>query len=118
MVYVVGERGRRFHRHAGCWRIRQGQATGTPAEVFEVPLNELVRTAPCRACYPRSPRAKLFRPYCHECASVLPCQHNGGIKVRIPRMWDRGTRALIDPGEVTFATRYVWPDRAYRYKPD
>lgn len=117
-IYVVGERGKHFHRIPDCWRIKAGQTGGSSHPVREVTLGDLTpRQAPCRSCYPDSPRLKIHTPYCHACETRQPCPHNGGVLVKIPRVWRYGS-ALLEPGQVTYAHRYVWPHRAPRYLVD
>jgi hypothetical protein len=114
-IYVVGAWGKHFHRDPDCWRIRTGQTGKNPRPIRQLTFAELIpRHAPCRTCYPDAPRTKVHTPYCHTCESVRPCAHNGGVLVKIPRVWRYGA-ALLEPGQVTYARRYVWPHRAARY---
>lgn len=115
-IYVVGERGKHFHRTPDCWRIKAGQTGRNPSPIRKLSSGAdlIPRQAPCRTCFPDAPRTKVHTPYCHTCRSRRPCTHNGGVLVKIPRVWRYGA-ALLEPGQVTYARRYVWPHRAARY---
>lgn len=115
-VYVVGFDGQRFHRTDSCWRIRAGQVGKAQYRVRKIGPREFTpRHTPCRSCFPDAPRVRVRTPYCYACESAKPCAHNGGVMVKIPRVWRYGA-ALLEPGQVTYSRRYVWPHRAARYK--
>lgn len=86
-----------------------------PGTVVELSLDQLDHRTPCRECYPDAPRAKVLLPYCHRCRSPRPCEHNGGVAVKVPVTYPNGY-ALIEPGETIMRTSYVRPDRAYLYE--
>lgn len=116
IVYATGRPGGHFHTSPECVRLRAGQARNdVSCQVVELSLDQLDRRTPCKECYPDAPRVKVMLPYCHQCESPRPCEHNGGIAVKVPSTYVNGY-ALIEPGETIYRTCYVRPDRAYLYE--
>ena len=113
----VSAHGNHFHSEASCARIRMGQRSKhSSAPVHAVPISSIDGLSPCRSCYPDAPRIKFFKRRCKECGSARPCAHNGGVYVRVPAVYRRGS-ALMKPGTVIYRRRWVWPDVAWMYEP-
>lgn len=111
----VSAHGEHFHAVKDCQWITLGQkAQRSSAPVHAVPISSISGLSPCKSCYPDTPRIKFFKRRCKECKSARPCAHNGGVLVKIPVVWRRGS-ALIPKGAITFRRKYVWPDVAHLY---
>lgn len=105
-VYRTPE-GRRFHKNLEC-----------PSAVGAEPVELAgLRIRPCGRCYPDVPRSKVVRRYCHTCdlGRVLPCEHNGGVKVTYTFQTNY-VSLLRDPGDEVTRSAWVWPDQAWLYE--
>ena len=117
-VYVTENEhsNRRFHRDEDCRMLKFSWIKG----IHPIDLNDLRVPLPCKICYPDAPRIKVRRQFCRIChpnemrKKVVPCQHNGGIPVIQTITWKRQSM-LIEPGDTTVRTRYVWPDKLHHY---
>lgn len=114
-VYVTENEhsNRRFHRDEDCRMLKFSWIKG----IHPVDLNDLRVPLPCKICYPDAPRIKVRRQACPICTKgnkVMPCAHNGGIPVIQEITWKRQSM-LIEPGDTTVRTRYVWPDKLHHY---
>lgn len=70
----------RFHRTPDCRQLRKPPALGEHYDLLELELSE-IGVRPCQTCYPDAPRVKMLKRYCPACASVYPCEHNGGVQI-------------------------------------
>ena len=84
----------RFHRSPACRQLTKGPARGDGHRLVAMDLDEC-GVRPCKTCYPDVPRVKIRKPYCPTCQSPLPCEHNGGVRVK---------------RRVTGFPYWVWPD--------
>lgn len=115
LVFVTSH-GEHFHAAETCRWISLGQkARNSSAPTHAVQISSISGLSPCRSCYPDAPRIKFTKRRCKECGSARPCAHNGGILVKIPVVWRKGS-ALIPKGAITYRKRYVWPDVAHLYE--
>jgi hypothetical protein len=111
-VYLASRNLKRvkFHRGLDCNQLRG-------VEPVAVDLAELPRPVPCRTCYPDAPRAVSAHRRCFICnpRSTRPCEHNGGVPVRMTRT-RRKDSLVAEAGETYTRVDFVWPELARHYR--
>ena len=115
IVYWTGSSNTSVHASPDCLYLRGPQRMTKPLE--RVDLADVVRPKLCKRCFPTAPRIKVAHVRCRLCntAQVLPCEHNGGIRVLVERSLSSSFYVKMQGAKGQYQPKWVWPEHAHWY---